>query len=459
MRRASWDDGAPGDDGRHRLRAPFDPSRVAGRRPGLLGVIARFAWRDLRHRALVPAATSFAIAACCMLLLTLGDVASRLFGHQQRTLAALAPTRIVALADIADPSQRLTPRTMRDIAALPGVAAVVPRYERRVQVRLGTGDEQTLPADGSLPGDPDHAPAQLAWGSGFLDSRDPGAILPRSLLQKLGGELTAAGPRPAVLMVRWSRVDRDGLTHHVDREFPVVGITAGGDFPFPRVRLPMVVVQRADLWSRGFLDDWNGELQAPQGAGRAWRALPLPAALSVHAATLDDVEPLAATLQRRFGFDVRSQSDSVRTVRETAGALTSFVGGLVVPVATVVGLLILILQAVTLFARRDELHLLQVLGVPRCRIAFGIHGLQGLLVGTTGLGAALLAFLVLSAAIRDAISGVFSVPADAIAGGPVFAAPWLIVLCAGLSLTLSALGSILPAWLTLWRMRGRVLED
>ena len=435
-------------------RAAFDPSLPPGKRPPLALTALDTAWTDLRRRAGVPLVCVLAIATCCMLLLVVADLSLRVFAHQERALDAAMPTRIVVLADVADESQQLTVWRRERIAALPGVVRVVPRHEQRADVRLGDGLELQLPVDGTLSDDPDFAPARMAWGRGLASDDEFAAVLPRALFDKLGGRLIDGRPTPRELRIRWTRVGDDRLEQETAATLPIVGIGAADELPYPRIRVPVALAQRVDAWTDHRGAGLDGELRTTprpwHGAGED------PGEVNVHVAKLTDVAPITRAL-RQERYDVRSQSEAIEGLHAAAGALARFVGALVVPVIAMAGLLILALQGVALAGRRQETWLMHSLGVPATRIVFGLHGLQGLIVGTTAFALALIGQLSVGPLARVLLSETLSIPVAVRAGGGGLPL-WLLGVSLALSIGLATAGSVLPSTWMLLGMRGAAFK-
>ena len=181
-----------------------------------------------------------------------------------------------------------------------------------------------------------------------------------------------------------------------------------------------------------------------------------PGEVNVHVAKLTDVAPITRAL-RQERYDVRSQSEAIEGLHAAAGALARFVGALVVPVIAMAGLLILALQGVALAGRRQETWLMHSLGVPATRIVFGLHGLQGLIVGTTAFALALIGQLSVGPLARVLLSETLSIPVAVRAGGGGLPL-WLLGVSLALSIGLATAGSVLPSTWMLLGMRGAAFK-
>ncbi len=213
----------------------------------------RLALCDLKSRWRMVSLNVVTAAVAGVYLLFCGFYAAGIHEHQRGIVNAGLPTKV--LAAVLDPHRtegRFTDARLRELGDLPHVKIAFPAVELNCWLSIDGAEFDSLQAEGTVDGDPTLAADRLAWGRAVsADSREIVMGLP--LFQRLRGRFEAGRPVPDRVTVEFRRTQGGQVQVHREK-LDVVGLLRSQN-NLDRVYMPLAMVQSADLWSTGRVDE------------------------------------------------------------------------------------------------------------------------------------------------------------------------------------------------------------
>jgi hypothetical protein len=206
----------------------------------------RYALADLRFRTATTFLGIVTIQLAIFFLLGLGFYARIVWAYQTSLVNEAALTQIVATCpDLTATRLRFTDPVLATIRDLPEGPVAFPKVEVGTTLSIKDGARVAVPLEGTIAADPGFAASRLAWGSPVSDRGQYEAVLPQALFCKIGGSLTADGPRPQKLVLEVSRTV-DGKAETLTLTLRLVGLLR--HHPGDKVFVPLSLAVHLDQW-------------------------------------------------------------------------------------------------------------------------------------------------------------------------------------------------------------------
>ncbi len=402
------------------------------------GTLARMALSAVRRRIGRAILTGLGIAvgvAATVLLMGLGSglesgVVAGLTSFGPLTSITVSPQRVSGTTSpfapntAAGPTTPITPRSLREFAALPGARGAYASVMFLATLRVG--GSSTLSSILNLP------PSRLASVSGLRPTLEAGAWPTGS------GILVSAADAKALLGGKKPNPDKlIGRTISIRPEGMSGGVFGGGTgLIMPPRRLPFVTLRVTGIVTA------NGANYIPYTLATAWvkqvsgsASITYPGA-TVIGKTITDVAPLAKRIGK-MGYGTTTVEQILQSITSSFSAIEAglgIIGGIALVVA---GLMISVIMSMSVLERRREIGILRAVGARRKDIA----RLFLTEVGTIGIGGGLVG-LGLGAGAGEVINAVIS--KNASFHGGIFHLPlWLLVL----GLVFGAAVSLIAGWI------------